>query len=175
MISALIMSATLLAQAEPVAAPAASPSESSRAAVDVESYQRNYEAPKSPEELKYDSGIAQAYDAKVDRSGRMQGTWVVSGMDGQKLVGLELRSDNQGKVEGAWRSMLAGFGMNNSGFVSDVDMKDRDLEVKYFVGKARNPTVMTFHREDNGQWRGQMVNDSGVTTPVTLTQVRLGS
>ncbi|MEI9903545.1 MAG: hypothetical protein WDN06_05850 [Asticcacaulis sp.] len=36
----------------------------------------------------------------------MEGSWVVYDGSGQKLVGLELRSDGgDGRLDGAWRSM----------------------------------------------------------------------
>ncbi|MEI9902767.1 MAG: hypothetical protein WDN06_01385 [Asticcacaulis sp.] len=70
----------------------------------------------------------------------MEGSWVISDGSGQKLVGLELRNDD-GRLDGAWRSMQAGYGMNASGFVSDIELTGRDMEVNYFAGNQRSPTI----------------------------------
>ncbi len=143
-------------------------------AVSVDAYQRNYEGPKTDRELSFDSGIWQAYASKESQIGNLEGSWVVATADGRKLVGLELRSDHlvSGKMEGAWRSMLAGFGLNNSGFVSDVNLTGRDLEIDYFAGSARSPTILNLHKDTDGRWRGMMLDVMGHKTAVVLNPVR---
>lgn len=192
MLTALILSAGLLIQ-DTTPAPAASlppqataPIQSpiapntvdnsprGSAAVSVDAYQRNYEGPKTDRELSFDSGIWQAYASKESQIGNLEGSWVVETADGRKLVGLELRSDHMvsGKLEGAWRSMLAGFGLNNSGFVSDVNLTGRDLEIDYFAGSARSPTILNLHKDADGRWRGMMLDIIGHKTAVLLNPVR---
>ncbi|HTN39661.1 MAG TPA: hypothetical protein VLZ84_00830 [Asticcacaulis sp.] len=214
MISALILSAALLAQndlvpdspkpyqpaasAPMVSTPAALPPQGtmrvdsaeaaaamdtspqsgtmSGAAVSVDAYRRNYEGPKDSREMSYDSGLLSAYVNKENSIGNMEGSWLVSSTTGQKLLGLELRSENavSGRLEGAWRSMLAGFGMNNSGFVSDISTTGRDMEVTYFVGGARSPTILHLTRGGDALWRGYMLDPKGAKVPVTMSQVRMG-
>ena len=147
------------------------------AAVSVDAYRRNYEGPKDSRELSYDSGLLSAYVNKENSIGNMEGSWVVAGADGRKLVGLELRSENaiSGRMEGAWRSMLAGFGMNNSGFVSDINMTGRDMEVTYYAGGARSPTILHLTKGGDAQWRGYMLDPQGDKTTVTMSQVRMGN
>jgi len=147
------------------------------AAVSVDAYRRNYEGPKDYREMSYDSGLLSAYVNKENSIGNMEGSWVVAGADGRKLVGLELRSENaiSGRLEGAWRSMLAGFGMNNSGFVSDINMTGRDMEVTYYAGGARSPTILHLTKGGDAQWRGYMLDPQGDKTTVTMSQVRMGN
>lgn len=159
MLHALIMSAALLAQD---AVPAGAPS----AAVTVNDYHRDYEPPKGDSERQYDSRIAQAMSA---REGQMEGSWLVSSSDGRKLISLELRGGT-GQIEGAWRSAQASYGLNGSGFVSDVSLTGRELEINYFVGSAHSPIILQLHKDSSGQWRGTQMNVAGDLTPVVLTR-----
>jgi hypothetical protein len=147
------------------------------AAVSVDAYRRNYEGPKGSSELSYDSGLLSALRSKESRVGNMEGSWVVADTTGRKLLGLELRSDRvvSGRVEGAWRSMLAGMGMNNSGFVSDINQTGKDMEVTYYAGGARSPTILHLTQGGDALWRGYMLDPQGEKTPVTMTQVRMGN
>jgi len=155
------------------AATAADTAPLSGGAVDVASYRRNYEAPKDSRELSYDSGIFSAYASKENQMG-MEGSWAIYGADNQQILALELRSENvvSNRLEGAWRSLLAGYGMNKSGFVSDVNLAGRDLEVNYFVGGARSPTILHVHKDNDNVWRGYMMDTNGDKTSVVMTQVR---
>lgn len=181
MLTALFLSAALLGQdvAAPQSPGQASPTQTPPAQtppVSVDAYHGNYEAPQSGSEMSYDSGIWSAYNAKENQVGNLEGSWVVSTPDGRKLVGLELRSNNlvSGRLEGAWRSMLAGFGVNNSGFVSDMTLTGRDLEINYFAGKARSPTILQLHKDNDGQWRGNMLDTTGHKTAIVMSNVRAG-
>lgn len=170
MLSALIVSAALMAQDTPAATP------QSGAAVSVDAYRRDYEGPKTNSELRYDTSIWSAYSAKENQIGALEGSWVVADTTGRKLVGLELRNDNlvSGRLEGAWRSMLAGFGLNGSGFVSDVAVTGSDIEINYFAGKSRSPTILQMHKDTGGVWRGSLLDTSGKKTSVVMTRVGNG-
>ncbi len=176
MLTALILSAALMGQdiADPQT-PAQTPA-AQTPPVTVDAYHGNYEAPKSGREMSYDSGIWSAYNAKESQVGNLEGSWVVATPDGRKLVGLELRSTNlvSGRLDGAWRSMLAGFGVNNSGFVSDMTLTGRDLEINYFAGKARSPTILQLHKDNDGQWRGNMLDTTGHKTAIVMSNLRAG-
>ncbi len=170
MLPALIVSAALLAQDSTATSPA-----SSGAAVSVDAYRRDYEGPKTDAEMRFDTSIWSAYNSKENQTGALEGSWVVADGAGRKLVGLELRNDNlvSGRMEGAWRSMLAGFGLNNSGFVSDVSLTGNNLEVNYFPGKSRSPTILQMRRDGNA-WRGSMLDANGKKTTVVMTRVASG-
>ena len=150
---------------------------SAQTPVDVNAYTRNYESPKTPVEQNFDSSIWQAYANKESQVGNMEGEWVVTDASGQKLIGLELRSDgvSSGKLDGAWRSMVAGYGLNESGFVSHITLTGRDLEVNYFADKSRSPTVLEVHKDSDGQWRGDMLATDGQETPIIMSAVNPAS
>jgi len=171
-LTALLMSAALLAQDT---SPLPDSTQVSPAAVTVDQYHGSYG--QTDRALSYDSGIWSAYRAKESEVGSLEGSWTVADTGGRKLLGLVLRSDNvvSGRIEGAWRSMLASFGLNNSGFVSDVSLTGHDLEVNYFVGKARSPTILHLHKDDDGLWRGTMLDPAGQKTAVTMAKERAGS
>ncbi|WP_443748830.1 hypothetical protein [Asticcacaulis solisilvae] len=146
------------------------------AAVGVDAYRGNYEGPKSEQEARYDSSIWSAYANKESEMGGLEGSWVVSDGDGHKLVGLELRSDHQisGQLEGAWRAMQAGYGLNTSGFISNLSLTGRDLEINYMPGRQRSPNILQVHRDASGAWRGNLLNVQGEKTPIVMTKATAG-
>jgi hypothetical protein len=70
--------------------------------------------------------------------------------------------------------MLAGFGLNASGFVSNISLTGRDLEVNYFADKARSPTILQVHKDNDGQWRGAMLAVDGSKTAITMRPLMPG-
>ncbi|MEI9903546.1 MAG: hypothetical protein WDN06_05855 [Asticcacaulis sp.] len=55
--------------------------------------------------------------------------------------------------------------MNASGFVSDIELTGRDLEVNYVPGSQRSPNILRLHRDPSGQWRGDMMDPAGQQDP----------
>ncbi len=167
MLPALILTAALIA---PVAqdAPAAP---QSGAAVSVNAYHRDYEGPQTDAEARYNSNIMSAYTSKEGQMG-LEGSWQVVTSDGRKLVGLELRSDGSagGRLDGAWRSLLAGYGMNDSGFVSNIALTGRELEINYFPGRAHSPNILQVHRDSDGNWRGSLLDPAGHRTAIVMSR-----
>ena len=145
-------------------------------AVSVDAYHRNYEGAKTDSEQRFDSGIWSAYNARENQSGPMEGSWVVADSMGHQLIGLELRSDrSDGRLDGAWRSMQASYGINASGFVSDIEVTGRDMEVNYIAGSAHSPNIVRLHKDSDGQWRGSLMDVAGHKTPVMLSRVSVGN
>ncbi len=169
MLTALILASALASQDQPAAA-----ATSAQTAVSVDAYHRDYEGAKTDSEQRFDSGIWSAYNARENQTGPMEGSWVISDGSGQKLVGLELRNDD-GRLDGAWRSMQAGYGMNASGFVSDIELTGRDMEVNYFAGNQRSPTIVRLHKDADGQWRGSLMDIAGNKTPVMFSRVSVNN
>ena len=161
MLSVLLMGAALLAQD--------GVSQNESGAVRVEAYSRDYEGPQSDAEARYDSNILSAYSSKL---GQMEGSWEVSSADGRKLIGLELRNEGgvRGSLEGAWRSMTAGLGLNETGFVADISLVGNEMEVNYFQGRARSPTILHLRKETDGRWRGTMMDVAGRKVPVIMAR-----
>lgn len=145
------------------------PQTSESGAVSVEAYSRDYEGPKSDAEARYDSTILSAYSSKV---GQMEGSWEVANADGRKLIGLELRNEGgvRGRLEGAWRSMTAGLGLNETGFVSDISLVGNEMEVNYFQGRARSPTILHLRKETESRWRGTLMDVAGRKVPVVMSR-----
>ncbi|MDI7775901.1 hypothetical protein [Asticcacaulis sp. EMRT-3] len=164
------MSAALAAQsASPSTAPIDAP-------VDVNAYHGNYARPQSEREQRFNADIIAAYRARQARASDMEGSWLVRDDTGRKLLGLELRAGRKASddLSGAWRSFLAGAGINRAGFISDLTLKGDDLEINYFAGHARSPTVLHLHKGADGQWSGHMLSVSGERTPIRLEKVHLG-
>jgi len=172
---ALILSAALFAQ-DASAAQDAAPSQSQSGGVGVDAYRGNYEGPKSEQEARYDSSIWSAYANKESEMGALEGSWVVADTDGHRLVGLELRNDQKlsGQLEGAWRSLQMGFGLNRSGFISNVSLTGRDLEINYAPGRQRSPNILQLHRDASGAWRGNLLDVKGQKTPIVMTKATAG-
>ncbi len=165
MLNALLMSAALLGAQD--AAPAAQ----SAAPVTVNAYKGNYERQDTPAASRLDNNILSAFAARQSEAGPMEGTWIIADGDGHKLVSLELRNAGQpGHLDGAWRAIPAGYGLNSSGLLSDLTLTGRDMEINYFVGHARSPVVLELHKGGDGQWRGSMLDPSGQKTSVLMSQ-----
>ena len=145
------------------------PSATNSGAVSVDAYSRDYEGAKSDAEARYDANLLAAYSSKV---GQMEGPWEVTTNDGRKLIGLELRNEGgvRGRLEGAWRSMTAGLGLNETGFVSDISLVGNDMEINYFQGRAKSPTILHLRKETDGRWRGTMMDVAGRKTPVVMSR-----
>jgi len=170
---ALILSAALLAQD---ASPPQNTAPSQPAPVGVDAYRGNYEGPKSDQEARYDSSIWSAYANKESAMGGLEGSWVVTDAEGHKLVGLELRNDQKlsGQLEGAWRSLQLGFGLNRSGFIANVSLTGHDLEINYAPGRQRSPNILQLRRDASGAWRGNMLDIKGQKTPIVMTKATAG-
>ncbi len=170
MLHALILASALATQDAPASTPASS---APTQAVNVDDYKRNYEGAETDSEARFDSGIWSAYNARENAAGPMEGSWVVADDTGHQLVGFELRSDNGG-LDGAWRSLSASAGLNGSGFVSDIELIGRDMEVNYFADGQRSPTIIRLHRDNSGQWRGSLMDVAGGKTPVVMSRMASG-
>ncbi|GGZ23089.1 hypothetical protein [Asticcacaulis endophyticus] len=160
--------APVMAQPKAVLPPAGLPTTAAKA-VKVEAYNRDYEGPKSGRELQYDAGIARAFGSKVGQMGSLEGSWLVSGQDGQRLLSLELRGKTGGQVDGAWRALSGGFGLNRSGLVSDASLSEsNELSLSYMERGARMPSHLKLQKSEDGRWRGTLTDGSGHATPVIM-------
>lgn len=167
MLSVLLISAALLgAQDAGVAAtaPAAKP-------VTVNAYKGNYEGQDTAAASRLDNSILSAFAARQSEAGPMEGTWIIADAEGHRLVSLELRNaGGPGQLDGAWRAIPAGYGLNSSGLLSDLTVTGRDMEINYFVGHARSPVVLELHKGGDDQWRGAMLDPSGKKTAVLMSR-----
>ncbi|OYW83202.1 MAG: hypothetical protein B7Z26_01195, partial [Asticcacaulis sp. 32-58-5] len=101
--------------------------------------------------------------------GSLEGSWLVSGQDGKRLLSLELRSKTGGQVDGAWRALNSGFGLNRSGLVSDASLSEsNELSLSYMERGARTPSHLKLQKSGDGSWRGTLTDGNGHTTPVVM-------
>lgn len=164
MFLALILSAALTGGATD-AAQESTQTASSPQSVSVDVYRRDYEGAKTESEQRYDSSILSSAGGRS----LMEGAWRVSGVDGAGLLALELRSDD-GRLDGAWRSLQAAYGMNGSGFVSSIDLTGSELEVNYFIGSSHSPVILRLRKGGDNLWRGDMMDTKGDKTPIVMNR-----
>ncbi|MCA1934385.1 MAG: hypothetical protein LDL37_02960 [Asticcacaulis sp.] len=149
---------------QPVEAPTAP---RNLAAVTVDAYARDYEGQKTGAEMRYDSSIRSGLLARQSRAGDLEGNWLVSSLTGDKLVSLALRGGGA-QVDGAWRSLQGGVGLNRSGLIESAMQADDRLTLDYQSGSSRGRYRLDLRREPDGRWRGQMIDPAGTATPVVM-------
>ncbi|MFP1130531.1 hypothetical protein [Asticcacaulis sp. W401b] len=137
------------------------------AAVTVDAYARDYEGQKTGAEMRYDSSIRSGLLARQSRAGDLEGNWLVSSLTGDKLVSLALRGGGA-QVDGAWRSLQGGVGLNRSGLIESAMQADDRLTLDYQSGSSRGRYRLDLRREPDGRWRGQMIDPAGTATPVVM-------
>ncbi|WP_172961169.1 hypothetical protein [Asticcacaulis excentricus] len=137
------------------------------AAVTVDAYARDYEGQKTGAEMRYDSSIRSGLLARQSRAGDLEGNWLVSSLTGDKLVSLALRGGGA-QVDGAWRSLQGGVGLNRSGLIESAMQTDDRLTLDYQSGSSRGRYRLDLRREPDGRWRGQMIDPAGTATPVVM-------
>ncbi|WP_298327124.1 hypothetical protein [Asticcacaulis sp.] len=149
---------------QPVETPAAP---RNLASVTVDAYARDYEGQKTGAEMRYDSSIRSGLLARQSRAGDLEGNWLVSSLTGDKLVSLALRGGGA-QVDGAWRSLQGGVGLNRSGLIESAMQTDDRLTLDYQSGSSRGRYRLDLRREPDGRWRGQMIDPAGTATPVVM-------
>lgn len=137
------------------------------AAVTVDSYARDYEGQKTGAEMRYDSSIRSGLLARQSRAGDLEGNWLVSSLTGDNLLSLALRGGGA-QVDGAWRSLQGGVGLNRSGLIESAMQSDDRLTLDYQSGSSRGRYRLDLRREPDGRWRGQMIDPAGTATPVVM-------
>lgn len=165
---ALLLSAALIMQAASPA-PDAPPQ-----GVHVNDYKGHYGKGLNPREEQFNANIVDAYHAKEQAVGNLEGAWRLSDATGRGLVQFELRAPKTrgGDIEGAWRSLTVPLGAAHAGFVSSLTLSDDDLEINYIVGHARSPDILHLQRKDDATWTGTLTAVSGARIPVVLQRVR---
>lgn len=126
---------------------------------------------------KLDDSIMDAYHAKEQSVGSMEGSWRLSDLTGKPLLQIELRAPKTpgGDIEGAWRSLVTKLGINRSGFIAHVTQTGDNMEINYFVGHARSPVILHLQRVSDVVWQGDMLDVDGARTPVKLERLRIAS
>lgn len=145
----------------------------SAASAHIDDYKGHYGKGLNPREEAFNANIVEAYHAKEQAVGNLEGSWRLSDAAGIPLMQFELRAPKSrgGDIEGAWRSLVTNLGIGKAGFVSSLSLSGDDLEINWFVGHARSPEVLHLHRIANGNWQGTLMEVSGARSPVSLQRV----
>ena len=159
MLNALILAAALAGQSP---------------AVHINDYSGHYGKGLNPGEQQFNASIVDAYHAKEQAVGNLEGSWRLSDASGKPLTQFELRAPKTrgGQIEGAWRSLTVALGADHAGFLSSLTLSGDDLEINYKIGHARSPNVLHLHRTDAATWTGTLMQVSGARIPVVLQRVR---
>jgi hypothetical protein len=168
----LLLSAALAMQA-------AAPDSDASKGVHVNDYKGHYGKGLNPREEQFNATIVDAYHAKEQAVGNLEGAWRLSDATGKPLVQFELRAPKTrgGDIEGAWRSLTVALGAEHAGFVSSLTLSHDgaggdDLEINYLVGHAHVPDVLHLQRQDDATWTGTLMDATGTRAPVVLQRLR---
>lgn len=155
----------------PYVAPFALPKDAK--SVKVESYTRNYEAPKDEREILYDANLSRALQEKQSQMGSLEGGWFILNEDSEPVLSLELRVQRgQDSVSGAWRAIKPKDspqgGLSQSGFVSNVELIDEKLVISYYEKRSHSLINLSLTRADSKTWNGTMKDAAGNQMSVTM-------
>jgi len=131
--------------------------------------------PETARAQQLNSDILDAYHAKEQSVGDMDGAWQLSNAAGKPLMQFELRAPKTdgGDIEGAWRSLVVTLGIERSGFVDSLILSGDDMEINYTVGHARSPMILHLHRSGATEWQGDLLDISGKATPVRFERLHV--
>ena len=107
----------------------------------------------NPSSAAYDARIRQSYAAAESFQGRLDGGWIASAR-GRDVLQLQLVDKGKGQVEGAWRDLLAGAGLNASGLLDPTPVSSGALEASF----ARSDGMkfrLSLHTAGS-QWAGRL-------------------
>lgn len=138
----------------------------SLASVTVDAYARDYEGQKTGAEIRYDSGIRSGLVARQSKAGDLEGNWLITSLSGERLVSLALRGGGA-QIDGAWRSLQGGMGLNRSGLIDNASQSEDRLTLDY-RGADKGRYRIDLRREPDGRWRGQIIDPAGAATPVVM-------
>jgi len=86
--------------------------------------------PSAPSTQVYDARVRQSFAAAQAFQGRLDGGWIVSWRD-KDLMQLQLADKGKGEIEGAWRDLRAGAGLNASGLLDPTAVKDGAIDAVF--------------------------------------------
>jgi hypothetical protein len=101
-----------------------------------------------------DDSVRQSFAAAASFQGRLDGGWTVSAR-GRDLLQLQLVDKGKGRVEGAWRDLVAGLNANASGLIDPVAVSDAGLDLGF-----RRADGLAFRLQvragSDGRWTGKL-------------------
>lgn len=128
---------------------------------------RPYEAPRNAYELpsvaeqRYEAGVRSSAQAAQSQQGRLDGSWLVAGVDGARLYFLQLVDQGAGAVEGAWRDANGLPGVR-SGFLASAAREGAGLTLRFFERSGAAPVTLTLRPGGDGRaWSGELDRNDG--------------
>ena len=134
----------------------------------IEETGRSNAPPLNPSELGYDARLKAGNAAAQGAQGPMDGTWTLTGSNGQALYSFLLVDKGLGmpRLEGAWRSLRTDRGVGHTGVFDSVERSGAGLTLR-FRTKGDGPITVTLTQGLGGDWTGD-IRGAGQPTSVTL-------
>jgi hypothetical protein len=147
------------------------PPELARTGVTIDNYDRRVESRWGADDPFYTQTIRGGAAAAQSRQGEMDGSWTLSGAQGEMLYALELADAGYGLVEGAWRAASGGNAAparSPSGFISLASREAGRVTLWFLEPQADAPTSVRLDRAADGSWRGELTRAPKAPVPVVL-------
>ena len=117
----------------------------------------------------WDARLRAAYEAAEARQGPLDGSWRLTGADGDVLFEFVLSDPGASNMTGAWRDLRRGGGADGSGFVSAVYRTADGVVVRLTEPGQSSEIVLQLRPTADGRWGGEMT-ENGAASSVILTR-----
>lgn len=121
--------------------------------------------PAAPSTAGYDARVKQSFAAAESFRGPLDGGWTLSAKDGAPLFAIRF-SENQGRLEAAWRDLRRDGALNASGLVEAAERDGGRLTLR-FAPAAGVRDAATLTATADGGWTGEL-DENGRKRPVTM-------
>jgi len=115
----------------------------------------------------YDARVGQSFAAAESFRGPLDGGWTLAAKRGGPLYAIRF-SENQGRLEAAWRDLRRQGALDASGFVDEVARDGGRLTLR-FSPTAGTQDVATLSARADGVWTGELA-ENGRKRPVTMAK-----
>ena len=117
----------------------------------------------------WEARLHAAYEDAEARQGPLDGSWRLTGADGDVLFEFVLSDPGVSSVTGAWRDLRRGGGADGSGFVSAVYRTADGVDVRFTETGQGSQTVLQVRPTADGRWGGELT-EAGAVRSVIMTR-----
>ena len=151
-------------------ATAVAPPELARTGVNIEAYDRRIEARWGSDDPFYAATVRGGAAAAQGRQGALDGGWTLAAPNSGPLYAFQLSDPGEGTIDGAWQAIgSAGAPARApSGFIALIGRESGRLSLRFMEPRAAQPTVVVVEPTADGSWRGELVRDQALPTPVIM-------
>jgi hypothetical protein len=114
----------------------------------------------------WEARLRSAYEAAEARQGPLDGSWRLTGADGDVLFEMVLSDPGFSNMTGAWRDLRRGGGADGSGFMGAVYRTADGVVVRFTESGQPNEIVLQLRPTADGRWGGEMTEDGAVRSVV---------